>query len=56
VDRYGDAARRFLGRDPASLPWTQKIERPGVMDLITVEDVLGRFAALSEAGLLHSRA
>jgi len=56
VDRYADAARRFLRREPAELPWTQKIERPGVMDLITVDDVLGRLAALAEARLLQSRA
>jgi heptosyltransferase I len=56
VDRYADAARRYLGREPERLPWTQKIERPGVMDLIGVDDVLGRLQALSAAGLLHSRA
>jgi heptosyltransferase I len=56
VDRYADAARRFLRREPEDLPWTQKIERPGVMDLITVDDVLERFAALQSAGLLESRA
>jgi heptosyltransferase I len=56
VDRYGEAARRYLKRDPAELPWTQKIERPGVMDLISVDDVLERFAALGAARMLESRA
>jgi heptosyltransferase I len=56
VDRYGDAARRFRGREPEQLPWTEKIERPGVMDLITVDDVLGRLQALADARLLQSRA
>ncbi len=55
VDRYGDAARQFLKREPDQLPWTKKIERPGVMDLITVDDVHGRLAALESAGLLHFR-
>ena len=35
VDRYAEAARRFRGREPEELPWTEKIEEPGVMDLIT---------------------
>lgn len=56
VDRYADAARRFLRREPEELAWTQKIERPGVMDLITVDDVQERLAALASARLLESRA
>ena len=43
VDRYDDAARRFLGRPAAGIPWGTKIERPGVMDLVTVEDAIGAF-------------
>jgi heptosyltransferase I len=42
VNRYADAARQFLGRDTASLPWGRKIERPGVMDLVTVDDALAK--------------
>jgi heptosyltransferase I len=49
VDRYADAARAFLGREPADLPWTTKIERPGVMDLVTVDDVRGRLNGLLAA-------
>lgn len=56
VDRYDDAALRFLKRPASALPWTRKIELPGVMDLVTVEDVRGRLAALAGAGLLDSRA
>jgi len=56
VDRYAAAARRYLKRDPQQLPWTQKIERPGVMDLIGVDDVRERLAALAAARLLESRA
>jgi heptosyltransferase I len=56
VDRYDDAARQFLGKPASRLAWTQKIERPGVMDLITVEDVKARLRLLAEAGLLGSRA
>ncbi len=46
VDRYDAAARRLLGRPSAALPWTRKIERPGVMDLIEVADVTERLDAL----------
>jgi heptosyltransferase I len=45
VDRYDDAARRYLRRPAAALPWGTKIERPGVMDLVTVDDVIARLAA-----------
>jgi len=40
VDKYDAAARRLLGKPASELPWTTKIERPGVMDLITPEDVI----------------
>ncbi len=50
VNRYPEAAAHFLGRKPEDLPWTTKIERPGVMDLITVGDVTERLDAVLEAG------
>lgn len=40
VDRYDAAARRFLRKPAAAIPWGSKIEYPGVMDLITVDDVV----------------
>jgi len=43
VDRYDDAARRFLGRPAADLRWGTKIERAGVMDLVTVDDAIAAF-------------
>jgi len=46
VDRYDAAARRFLGRPAAQIPWTTKIERPGVMDLIEVGDAAEKLDAL----------
>jgi heptosyltransferase I len=39
VDKYDAAARRLLGKSASELPWTTKIERPGVMDLITPDEV-----------------
>jgi heptosyltransferase I len=40
VDKYDLAARRLLGKSATDLPWNTKIERPGVMDLITPDDVI----------------
>ena len=40
VDKYDAAARKYLGKPAAQIPWTTKIERPGVMDLIAVSEVL----------------
>lgn len=45
VDRYDAAARKFRGRPAEALPWGTKLEHPGVMDLIAVDDALGRLEA-----------
>jgi len=49
VDAYAAAARRFRGRAAHELPWTAKIEEPGVMDLIEVVEVTRRLDALLAA-------
>lgn len=46
VDKYDVAARRLLGKPASEIPWTTKIERPGVMDLITPDDVIKKLHAL----------
>jgi heptosyltransferase I len=46
VDAYDAAARTFLQRPAAELPWTKKIELPGVMDLISVEAVCAKLDEL----------
>jgi heptosyltransferase I len=46
VDKYDAAARAFLGKPAAEIPWTTKIERPGVMDLIAVPEVIDNLDAL----------
>lgn len=46
VDVYREAARRFMGREPEQLPWTCKIEKPGVMSLIGVEAVTAKLDEL----------
>jgi len=43
VDRYDDAARKFLGKPAAALKWGAKLEFDGVMDLVTVADAIAAF-------------
>ncbi len=43
VNHYDAAARRFLGRPASALRWGQRVERPGVMDLIGVDEVIDCF-------------
>jgi len=43
VDRYDDAARRFLGKPASAIKWGTKIEFDGVMDLVTVDDAVAAF-------------
>jgi heptosyltransferase I len=51
VDAYPEAARVFRGLEPEELPWTHKIEEPGVMELISVEQVSARLDELmAQAG------
>ena len=50
VDRYGAAALKYRGKPAAALPWTEKIESAGVMDLIEVQDVAARLDELMAAG------
>jgi heptosyltransferase I len=46
VDAYAEAAARFCGKNPDGLPWTRKIEVPGVMDLITISSVTAKLDEL----------
>ena len=43
VDRYDDAARRYLGKPADALRWGTKIETDGVMALVTVDDAIAAF-------------
>ena len=45
VDKYDEASRKYLGKPASEIPWGSKIEYPGVMDLIAVDDVVERFEA-----------
>ncbi len=43
VDRHDAAARKLLGKPASELRWGAKIERPGAMELITVDAVIDAF-------------
>ncbi|WP_458068920.1 glycosyltransferase family 9 protein [Rhodanobacter sp. BL-MT-08] len=45
VNKYDAAAQKYFGKRASELAWGSKIERPGVMDLISVDDVIERFDA-----------
>lgn len=40
IDKYDAAAKALLGKPASEIPWTTKIEREGVMDLITPDEVI----------------
>jgi heptosyltransferase I len=48
VDRYDAAARKFRKKPAEALAWGSKLEYPGVMDLIEVEDVIERLETFTE--------
>jgi heptosyltransferase I len=45
VDKYDEASRKFFGKPAAEIPWGTKIEKAGVMDLVGVDEMVGRFEA-----------
>lgn len=45
VNKYDEAARKYMGKPASEIPWGSKIERPGVMDLIGVDEVIERYEA-----------
>jgi heptosyltransferase I len=46
VNAYDAASRKFLDKPAAELPWTRKIELPGVMELIEVAEVCNKLDEL----------
>ena len=51
VDRYDDAARKFLGKPAEALKWGTKLEFPGVMELVSEDDARERIDAFVAAGM-----
>jgi len=54
VDEYEHAARIFLNRDASDLPWTTKIERRGVMDLVKPEAVIAKLDDFMQQRATHN--
>jgi heptosyltransferase I len=46
VNAYGEAARRYRHCEPEELAWTEKIEEPGVMDLVSLDAVTAKLDEL----------
>jgi heptosyltransferase I len=46
IDAFPRAAQKFRRSTPEALPWATKIEEPGVMELIEVDEVCKRLNAL----------
>jgi len=46
VNAYAEAARLYRHREPEELEWTDKIEAPGVMDLVRVDEVTAKLDQL----------
>lgn len=44
VNRFPEAVREILGRDPQAVPWTLRVHRGDPMRLIEVDDVLAKLA------------
>ena len=42
-----------FGKPATEIPWTEKIERPGVMELIRVNEVTDKLDALMARGVLR---
>lgn len=49
VNRYAEAAEKFLHLPVERVRWGRRIEFPGVMDLVSVADAIGRFDAFDES-------
>ena len=43
VNRYPDAVERYLGKRVADIRWGRRVRHPDAMDLITIDDVIGKF-------------
>lgn len=49
VNRYPEAVRKFLGKDPLSVTWNTRVHHPQAMALIQTDDVLQQLARALEA-------
>jgi heptosyltransferase I len=49
VDRYPQAVRKYLGKDPEQLPWNTRVHHANAMSLIEVDDVMHQLSRVLEA-------
>lgn len=49
VNRYPDAVRKFLHKDPAHLPWNTRVHHPQAMALVEVADVIHSLSQILDA-------
>lgn len=49
VNRYPDAVREYLHKDPETIPWGQRVRHPDAMSLITADDVIDKLEAVLAA-------
>ena len=49
VNRYPEAVRKFLGKDPDLVPWNTRVHNPDAMALIQTEDVMQQLGKLFDA-------
>jgi len=42
IDKFAEAAQKYLDKKPEELRWGTRIKNEGVMDLISVEEVIER--------------
>lgn len=49
VNRYPDAVRKFLGKEPGEVSWGKRVRHPAAMDLVTVADVCEKLDRLMTA-------
>jgi heptosyltransferase I len=43
VNRYPEAVQRYLGKAVTDIRWGQRVRHPDAMELITIDDVIGKF-------------
>lgn len=53
VNRYPEAVRKFLGKDPEHVPWNTRVHHADAMALIHTEDVLRQLSKLFDINLHH---
>ncbi|MEQ5800497.1 glycosyltransferase family 9 protein [Halomonas sp. H10-9-1] len=53
VNRYPEAVRRYLHKDPEEIPWGQRVRHPDAMSLIRADDVIERLEAALQHAIDH---